>query len=551
MITHSEIQGTPAWLALRRDYFTASEAAAVMGDSPYCTRTQLLQQKATGITPEIDARTQARFDAGHAAEAAFRPIAERIVGVDFYPVTGSIEIDGLKLLASFDGISADDSVLFEHKLFSQRLADMCMNMGDVTDPAYYWQLEHQLLVSQAERVEFFTSDGTDSKFAQTTYTAKQDRRDALIAAWKQFAVDLAEYVPAEYVAPAPSGRAPETLPALHIELSGIVTASNLQVYKDTALAVFAGINRELTTDQHFSDADIEDRIKAAKQHALSQTESIDLLFRTMDEISEEARTVRLDLDKLVKHRKEAVRTEIVDEGRRLLMAHVEALNVCFGKPYLPGVAADFAGAIKGKKSLDSMRDAASRTLANAKIDANRRAETIFQNLNFLESKARDCMSIFADKSQLLLHEHELFALKVDARIADHKAKEEKRIEAERERIRAEEVKKINDAAAAEVKRLADEYTAHVAREAAALAAVPVSQPKPEEVAQVAPAVVSIPPDKPSRSFGGSLVCSSEPSATVLAFLASRHWPTKASYDTARAILIEYEKFCAQQLKVAA
>ena len=210
MRTHSEIQGTQPWLTLRRDHFTASEAAAVMGDSPYCTRTQLLHQKATGLTPEVDGRTQSRFDAGHAAEAAFRPIAEAKVGVDFYPVTGSIEIDGLKLLASFDGLSADDSIVFEHKLYSQKLADMCLNMGDVTDPAYYWQLEHQLLVSGAEWVEFFTSDGTATKYAHTTYTSKPDRRLALIASWQLFAEDLANYQaqkPLRFARPlGPAGR---------------------------------------------------------------------------------------------------------------------------------------------------------------------------------------------------------------------------------------------------------------------------------------------------------------------------------------------------------
>lgn len=523
-----------------------------MGDSPYCTRTQLLHQKATGLTPEVDARTQSRFDAGHAAEAAFRPIAERIVGVDFYPVTGSIEIDGLKLLASFDGLSADDSIVFEHKLFSQKLADMCLNMGDVTDPAYYWQLEHQLLVSQAERVEFFTSDGTDSKYAHTTYTAKQDRRDALIAAWKQFAIDLEAYVPEAKAAPAPAGRAPETLPALHIELSGIVTTSNLQAYKDTALAMFKNINRELTTDQHFSDAektvkwcgDIEDRIKAAKQHALSQTESIDLLFRTMDEISEEARTVRLELDRLVKRRKEDLRTEIVAAGRKALLEHVESLKTRLGYAYDFGVPADFAGAIKGMRSFDSMQDAINTTLANAKIEANRRADAIDVNVKLLAVKAADCMSLFPDANQLVLSDVEMFALKVDARINEHKAKEQKRIEAERERIRAEEVKKLADAAAAEAKRIADEETARVAREAAAQVIAPPVTVAPAVEAPVATPAVA-------RSFGGGAVVSSEPSAMVIAFLASRNWPTKATEQTARSTLIEFEKFCALSARKAA
>lgn len=76
----------------------------------------------------------------------------------------------------------------------------------------------------------------------------------------------------------------------------MVTASNLAEWKDRAIAVFQGISQDLTTDQDFADAEktvkwcgeIEDQLKGAKQHALSQTESIDLLFRTIDDISEQA-----------------------------------------------------------------------------------------------------------------------------------------------------------------------------------------------------------------------------------------------------------------------
>jgi predicted phage-related endonuclease len=62
--------------------------------------------------------------------------------------------------------------------------------------------------------------------------------------------------------------------------------------------------------------DVETRLEAAKQHALSQTSSIDVLFRTIDEISAEARRVRLEVDKLVKARKESIREEIVHAARR-------------------------------------------------------------------------------------------------------------------------------------------------------------------------------------------------------------------------------------------
>src|SRR5690606_3889090 len=118
--------------------------------------------------------------------------------------------------------------------------------------------------------------------------------------------------------PEPIGRTPENLPALRIEVTGMVTASNLAEFKTHALAVLGGINTDLRNDQDFADAErtvkwckeVEDRLEAAKQHALSQTSSIDELFRTIDTIAAETRAKRLELDKLVKARKDAIRLEI-------------------------------------------------------------------------------------------------------------------------------------------------------------------------------------------------------------------------------------------------
>ena len=52
MITHRIQQGTQEWLDLRAQFHTASEANAMMGACSHTTRTQLLDQKKTGITPE-------------------------------------------------------------------------------------------------------------------------------------------------------------------------------------------------------------------------------------------------------------------------------------------------------------------------------------------------------------------------------------------------------------------------------------------------------------------------------------------------------------------
>ena len=46
-------QGTPEWFEHRAQSLNASDAPAMMGVSPYKTRSQLIKEMATGITPEV------------------------------------------------------------------------------------------------------------------------------------------------------------------------------------------------------------------------------------------------------------------------------------------------------------------------------------------------------------------------------------------------------------------------------------------------------------------------------------------------------------------
>ena len=117
MKTHNLVQGSPEWHAHRSTHFNASDAPAMMGCSPYKTRTELLHELKTGIAPTVDAATQRRFDEGHRIEALARPLAEEIIGEVLYPVVGS---EG-ELSASFDGLTMDESIDFEHKSLNAEL----------------------------------------------------------------------------------------------------------------------------------------------------------------------------------------------------------------------------------------------------------------------------------------------------------------------------------------------------------------------------------------------------------------------------------------------
>lgn len=492
MKTHTLIQGSAEWLAYRASVWNASDAPAMMGCSPHKTREQLLQELATGVTEEVTPEQQRRFDDGHRFEALASPLAEKITGEELAPVVGSSDtvIGGRALSASFDGIDFMETVAFEHKTLGNALRDvMHADVKGFELPLHYRvQMEQQLMVSGAERILFMASkwDGQNLVEARHTwYYSDAKLREQILAGWAALAEDLAKWQP-QAVEVKPTGRAPDQLPALHVEVSGQVTASNLAEFKDTALAAIHSVNRNLVTDQDFADAekavkwcgDVEDRLAAAKQHALSQTATIDELFRTMDDISAEAKRVRLDLDKLVKARKEAIRLEIIAENQRALAEHVDGLNKAFPRAWVAMPAADFAGAIKGKRTLSSIREACSVVLAQAKIVANQAAERIKVNRSALVVDGRDWIDLFPDFALVGNKPAEDFDAVLQLRIGKHQEAERAAQEA-RDRAAAQAQAAIQQAATPAVQPPAPAPTVQAAAPAPTVSQmVPVAVPKP-------------------------------------------------------------------------
>ncbi|OBU55087.1 lambda-exonuclease family protein [Stenotrophomonas maltophilia] len=488
MRTVSLIQGTPEWHAHRAAHFNASDAPAMMGCSPYKTRTQLVREFATGAAVEHDAATLQRFADGHRFEDLARPLAETIIGEELYPCVG---VDG-KFSASFDGLTLLEDTAFEHKSLNEDLR-LAMHDGNDDLPLHYQvQMEHQAMVSGAERVLFMASKWSGDELVEERhcwYIPNPELRAKILAGWAQFEADVAAYEPAPAAAPVATGRAPDQMPALRIEVTGMVTASNLAEWKEQAIAVFQGISTELVTDQDFADAEttvkwcgnIEEQLKAAKQHALSQTESIDLLFRTIDDIAAEARAKRLDLEKLVKRRKDERRTEIGNAARRAVQQHVLAINETLGEHAIPmptTLVADIAEAMKGKRSFSSMQEAVDAVAANAKIDASQYADRIRANVAILAGHAEHA-TLFADRVQLCATKapEDLRNL-VAARIAEHQQAEQARLDAEREKIREQEQAKAQEAAAAAQAVQVQQAPVAEAAPAQPEAATPASAPSP-------------------------------------------------------------------------
>lgn len=448
MQEHKIIQGTPKWHEFRAQHLNASDAPAMMGESPYKTRDALLREKAAGVVAEVSSETQRRFDDGHRFEVLARPLAEKIIGEELYPVVGS---NG-KFAASFDGMTMLGEVIFEHKTLNAALAAID---PDEELPLYYRiQMEHQFMVSGAEKCLFMASkwDAADQLIGESHRWHSPDLvlRQRIVDGWAQFEKDLAGYVPPE-AKPEAVGRAPDVLPALRIELTGQVTTSNLAEFRAHAQAVLGSIKRDgFQSDEDFANADktakwcadVESRLDAAKQHALAQTTSIDELFRTLDAIKEDTRQVRLVLVKAVKAGKDSVKLDRITKAKGDFAAHVAALQSEIADVRLTVLTPDFGGAIKGLKTLVSVDNAIGVAMANAKIAADQQAADVRAKLAWLGENAAEHRALLADLQQLIAKPMDDFKLAVMARIDAHRQAEEARLEAERERIRNEEAAKL-------------------------------------------------------------------------------------------------------------
>ena len=438
-------QGSPEWLQHRASCLNASDLAAAMGVSKYTTRAELIKRLATGITPEVDAATQARFDKGHAAEAAAAPLAEEAIGEGLYPMVLAAEVPGLtrRLSASFDGLTLIQEKSWENKLPNAAL--VASLQAGVIPAEYHPQMEQGLMLSGAEKCLFTAGDG--NTFAAQWYKSDPDLRAKIIPTWKQVEADVLAYVPTES-APAVVAAPVEALPAPFITVTGqLALADNFATF-ETRLRDFLDnqLIRKPQTDEDFVNLDAQikemkagrEALKRAKAQMLAQIEPVDRATKTADMLDKLLQqNCKMAEDRLTEE-KDRRKGEIVTSGTARLQDHVAALNTRLGKPYMPPQTADFAGVIKGLKSLASMEEKVNTLLATAKIKASEIADRIDANLKYLRDNAGDYKALFADAHVIVLKAPEDMQALVTARISEHKAEIERQAELAREKIRAEE-----------------------------------------------------------------------------------------------------------------
>lgn len=492
------IQGTPEWHAHRAKHFNASDAPAMMGCSSHKSRSDLIKELATGIVPEVDAATQRRFDDGHRFEALARPLAEKIIDDELSPCVG---VNG-KYSASFDGLTFMHDVGFEHKTLNNELREAMFEGCDGEDlpPSYRVQMEQQAMVSGCKRILFMASVWKRIDFdlpendpdawelveeRHCWYEPDAELRAQIIAGWEQIEKDVSAYDPAD-ARPAQAVAAPvESLPAVVIQVNGALTiGGNLDAFGDALRGFISNMVPIPKTDQEFADAEseckalkkAEDALDAGEDAALASISVVEQMRRLKADLKNLARTTRLAREKLVAAEKEKRRTAIVTNAQESLDMHVQALNKRLGSNWIARVMGGFGEVIKGKKSLANMDDAVAVALTNAKHEASQLADRLEANRKHLVQDDADWIALFADFSSVGTKAAEDFQALAALRIGNHKQAEAQRMEAERQRIRAEveakaqrEAKERAEAEAAENARKLEEDRARIRAEEQAIA----------------------------------------------------------------------------------
>lgn len=463
-------QGSDAWRAHRRACYNASDYPAVRGVSKYKSRTKLLDEMVYGVTEEVDAATQKRFDGGHRFERLAREYAEEAFTLELYPVVGTVD-SGLKkpLGASFDGLTFDHSINFEHKTLNNDLRRVFDN-GDPLPEMYKSQLDHQHLVSGCEKTLFMASiwDDDDNLIEECHrwYTPNHGYEDRVIADWKRFEKDLENHK-ATSIAEMPQAEVVVNLPALFVHAKGEITTHNLD---DFGLALQAGLAEVrsivLLNDQDFANAkshakrfrEVAKEIAMEEEKMLAQTQTIGEASRKMKAWIKDLNATALQLEKDVEREDAAKKSIMVSEAMMEFKSYYGLLEVDTKPIKLFLQQPDFAGAIKGKRNYASMHDAVQTLLSQSKVAADQVAKDARDKVLWLADNAHGMEFLLSDLQQIAQKPFDDFVLTVTSRIEKHKVAEQAKIEVGREKIRQEEAGKVKQAVIVQMDAIPTEAT---------------------------------------------------------------------------------------------
>lgn len=454
MEQHELEQGSDAWHNFRAQHHGASECAAMLGLSKKTTRTELLHMKHTGIGKEFSAWVQEKIlDHGHTVEALARPLVEKIIGKKLYPVTCS---EG-RLSASCDGLTMDEKIGFEHKQWNEKYAAMVAD--GIVPEEHMPQCQQVLMVTGAQMLYFVISDGTRENMGFVVVGPDPVWFERIRAGWAQFEKDLAAYVPPEVIE-KPQAEAIKDLPAVTIQVTGELTKCNLDAvtpqfdrYLEEAGSKLATIDIANGKAVGKFSRETAKALKNKAQDVVDQIATVSEAVKTLTFYAEQFDAMGLKYEKATDKLEKAETEAAIGKVTAEYMQHVEALEAETAPVRLSVAKPNFAGALKSLRTIESKNNALNQALANGKIAADAQAKELRAKLAWYKANAGSHWFLFNDFATIIYKAEDDFKLLVNSRIADHTAAEAAKLEAERERIRAEEEKK------AEAKVLAEKLSA--------------------------------------------------------------------------------------------
>lgn len=158
------------WLVWRQKGLGSSDAPVVMLASPWKTPYQLWQEK-TGQEVKHQENTYI-LDKGHAMEPKARALYEIMDNTSYPPVNMQHDVEFLR--ASLDGYNEEKNIILEIKYAGKEDHENAAN--GIVPEKYYWQLQHQLLVSGAQMVKYISFDGSTINVVEVLPDTKDQKK---------------------------------------------------------------------------------------------------------------------------------------------------------------------------------------------------------------------------------------------------------------------------------------------------------------------------------------------------------------------------------------
>ncbi len=154
-------QGSAEWLSLRTSKITSSDAAVIMGVSPWKNINQLYEEK---VTQEIKKFVNDRMKRGTDLEPIARDLFSIQNGIDMFP---RVVIRDWAM-TSLDGMSECGKYILEIKCPGEK--DHALALAGKIPEYYIPQLQHHMFVTGLDFIYYYSFDGADG----VTLVVKRD-----------------------------------------------------------------------------------------------------------------------------------------------------------------------------------------------------------------------------------------------------------------------------------------------------------------------------------------------------------------------------------------